>query len=116
MRGERIEIDRSRGAARHSRPRWRSLQAELASAASAAPAAACRSPQGPFLRREDELRILQENLEAIEAGDVRIVCLTGEPGAGKTTLLEPFIAGIQAAQGMEFDSRLAANRSRISHI
>jgi hypothetical protein len=45
------------------------LQAELAGAASAAPAATCRSPQGPFLRREDELRILQANLEAIEAGE-----------------------------------------------
>jgi tetratricopeptide (TPR) repeat protein len=76
-----------------------SLQAELASAASAAPDAACRSLQEPFLRREEELRILQENLEAVSAGDVRIVCLTGEPGAGKTTLLQHFIAGIQAGQG-----------------
>ena len=75
------------------------LQAELESAAPAAPPAALRSLQGPFLRREDELRILQENLEAVGAGDVRIVCLTGEPGAGKTTLLEHFIAGIQAARG-----------------
>ena len=94
--------DRDRQITRGSTPQSTEmafLQAELASAASAAPPAACRSPQGPFLRREDELRILQENLEAIEAGDVRIVCLTGEPGAGKTTLLEHFIAGIQAAQG-----------------
>jgi tetratricopeptide (TPR) repeat protein len=75
------------------------LQAELASAVPAAPPAACRSLQGPFLCPEEELQILQENLEAVEAGDVRIVCLTGEPGAGKTTLLEHFIAGIQAAQG-----------------
>jgi len=94
--------DRDRQVTRGSTPQSTEmafLQAELASAASAAPPAACRSPHGPFLRREDELRILQENLEAIEAGDVRIVCLTGEPGAGKTTLLEHFIAGIQAAQG-----------------
>ena len=75
------------------------LQAELASAVPAAPPAACRSLQGPFLCPEEELQILQENLEAVEAGDVRIMCLTGEPGAGKTTLLEHFIAGIQAAQG-----------------
>jgi len=76
-----------------------SLQAELAGAVPAAPPAARRSLQGPFLCPEEELQILQENLEAVEAGDVRIVCLTGEPGAGKTTLLEHFIAGIQAAQG-----------------
>ncbi len=75
------------------------LQAELESAAPATPRAALRSLQGPFLRREDELRILQENLEAVRAGGVRIVCLTGEPGAGKTTVLEHFIAGIQTARG-----------------
>lgn len=75
-----------------------SLQAELASAA-APPPTAVRSLQGPFLRREEELRILRENLEAVRAGDVRIVCLTGEPGAGKTTLLAHFIAGMQAAPG-----------------
>lgn len=34
-------------------------------------------------------------LEAVRAGGVRIVCLTGEPGTGKTTLLEHFISGLQ---------------------
>lgn len=75
------------------------LQAALESAAPAQPHAAWRSLHGAFLRREDELRILQENLEAVGAGDVRIVCLTGEPGAGKTTVLAQFIAAIQARQG-----------------
>ena len=55
--------------------------------------------QGPFLRRDDELRMLQENLDAVRAGGVRAVCLTGEPGAGKTTLLEQFVSGIQTAPG-----------------
>ena len=94
--------NRDRHATTNSRSRsteMASLQAELATAAPAAPPAACRSLQGPFLRREEELRILQENLEAVDAGDVRIVCLTGEPGAGKTTLLDHFIAGIHAARG-----------------
>ena len=63
------------------------------------PGAALRSLQGPFLRRDDELRILQENLDAVRAGGVRAVCLTGEPGAGKTTLLEHFVSGIQTAPG-----------------
>jgi len=58
-----------------------------------------RSLQGPFLLRDEEHRILQESLEAVSAGGVRIVCLTGEPGAGKTTLLEHFIAGIENAPG-----------------
>ena len=41
----------------------------------------------------------EENLDAVRAGGVRAVCLTGEPGAGKTTLLEHFVAGIQTAPG-----------------
>jgi KaiC/GvpD/RAD55 family RecA-like ATPase len=53
----------------------------------------------PFLPRGEEDRILQESLEAVRAGGVRVVCLTGEPGAGKTTLLEHFISGIQNAPG-----------------
>ena len=52
----------------------------------------------PFLR-DEEHRILLESLEAVRAGGVRIVCLTGEPGAGKTTLLEHFISGIENAPG-----------------
>jgi hypothetical protein len=74
-----------------------SLQAEIHGAAPATPPAASRSLQAPFLRRTDELRILLENLEAVAAGDVRMVCLTGEPGAGKTTLLAHFIAATRAA-------------------
>jgi hypothetical protein len=90
----------SRGAGGPSRStEIASLQAELVSAAPAPPPAALRSLKQPFLRRENELRILQENLEAVGAGDVRVVCLTGEPGAGKTTLLEHFIAAVQAARG-----------------
>lgn len=42
------------------------LQAELASAAAAPPPTAVRSLPGPFLRREEELRILQENLRLSE--------------------------------------------------
>ena len=95
--GSQIDTARRAGTPRSTAIAF--LQAELASAAPRRRAAALRSPQGPFLRRDDELRILQENLEAVRAGGVRVVCLTGEPGAGKTTLLEHFIAGIQAAPG-----------------
>ena len=75
-----------------------SQQCDLANQSPGVPVVS-RSPQGPFLPREEEHRILQESLEAVRAGGVRIVCLTGEPGAGKTTLLEHFVSGIQNAPG-----------------
>ena len=75
-----------------------SLQRDLASPSPTLPRIS-RSLQGPFLPRDEEHRILQESLEAVRAGGVRIVCLTGEPGAGKTTLLEHFISGIENAPG-----------------
>ena len=96
--GDRIAIDTAR-AGTSSLVGNRIPAAELASAALARCLRISRSLQGPFLRRDEEHRILQENLEAVSAGGVRIVCLTGEPGAGKTTLLEHFIAGIEKAPG-----------------
>ena len=75
-----------------------SLQRELASPSFTLPRIS-RSLLGPFLPRDEEHRILLESLEAVRAGGVRIVCLTGEPGAGKTTLLEHFISGIENAPG-----------------
>ena len=75
-----------------------SLQRELARPSFTLPGIS-RSLLGPFLPREEEHRILLESLEAVRAGGVRMVCLTGEPGAGKTTLLEHFISGIENAPG-----------------
>jgi ATP-dependent Clp protease ATP-binding subunit ClpA len=65
-----------------------SLQAELVGASSRLRAAAWRSHQGPILVRDDETRILQENLAAVRSGGVCMVCVAGEPGTGKTTLLD----------------------------
>jgi len=99
---EEWRSDRNRHGTKGGTPRSTAiafLQAELASASSVPPGTALRSMQGRFLRRDDELRILQENLDAVRAGGVRAVCLTGEPGAGKTTLLEQFVSGIQTAPG-----------------
>ncbi len=76
-----------------------SLQSELVGASSRLRTAAWRSHQGPILFRDDENRILQENLAAARSGAVRMVCLTGEPGTGKTTLLDQFIGGLEGVRG-----------------
>jgi tetratricopeptide (TPR) repeat protein len=75
-----------------------SVQRDLATL-SLPPPDTVRSLHAPFVRREEEHRILRESLDAVRTGDVRILCLTGEPGAGKTTLLEHFSADIQNAPG-----------------
>jgi tetratricopeptide (TPR) repeat protein len=75
-----------------------SLQRDLAKQPPSVPVVS-RSHQGVFVPRHEEHRLLQENLEAVRAGGVRVVCLTGEPGAGKTTVLEHFVSGIQNAAG-----------------
>jgi tetratricopeptide (TPR) repeat protein len=76
-----------------------SLQAALVGASSPRRTAAWRSHQGPILVRDDETRILQENLAAARSGAVRMVCLAGEPGTGKTTLLDQFIGGLEGIRG-----------------
>src|SRR6185503_17121308 len=99
---EEWRSDRNRPSTKGGTPRSTAiafLQAELGKASSVPPVAAVRAMQGPFLRRDDELRMLDENLDAVRAGGVRAVCLTGEPGAGKTTLLEQFVSGLQTARG-----------------
>src|SRR4051812_30348686 len=76
-----------------------SLQAELVGASSRLRTAAWRSHQGPILVRDDETRILQENLAAVRSGGVCMVCVAGEPGTGKTTLLDQFIGGLEGMSG-----------------
>lgn len=75
------------------------LREALAEAPAVPRCASWRSRQGPVLIRDEENGILHRNLAAVRGGDVRMVCLTGEPGIGKTTLLDQFIAEIEGTRG-----------------
>src|SRR4051812_15126845 len=75
------------------------LREALADVPAVTRSASWRSRQGPVLIRDEETGILHQNLAAARAGDVRMVCLTGEPGIGKTTLLDQFIAEIEGTRG-----------------
>jgi tetratricopeptide (TPR) repeat protein len=72
------------------------LQAELGSSALPPRTASWRIHQGPILARHEETTKLRENLGAVLAGGVRMVCLTGEPGAGKTTVIDQFLIELEA--------------------
>jgi tetratricopeptide (TPR) repeat protein/transcriptional regulator with XRE-family HTH domain len=54
-------------------------------------------PSLPFVGRERELAQLQAHLNAVLAGEGRVVFITGEAGEGKTTLMAEFARRAQAA-------------------
>lgn len=49
-----------------------------------------RVSRAPFVAREQELQWLNDHLQAVLAGESRLVFVTGSPGRGKTALLEAF--------------------------
>jgi DNA-binding SARP family transcriptional activator len=54
------------------------------------PAVAERRNRSPFVGRDAELATLARALDAVEAGDRRMVTIAGEPGMGKTRLAQVF--------------------------
>jgi len=47
-----------------------------------------------FVGRQEELRALGDELEAVCAGEARVALVEGPPGIGKTTLVERFLDGV----------------------
>ncbi|MBA3620747.1 MAG: ATP-binding protein, partial [Euzebyales bacterium] len=64
----------------------------------------------PFVGRREELRVLEENLDAAAAGRPHVVLVEGPPGIGKTALLRRFLDGtsatVLAAGGDEAETAL----------
>jgi tetratricopeptide (TPR) repeat protein len=50
-----------------------------------------RDGRAPFVGREAELKILEEALGAVRAGETRVVSLVGPAGIGKSRLIQDFI-------------------------
>jgi DNA-binding winged helix-turn-helix (wHTH) protein/predicted ATPase len=65
------------------------------------PDAAHSDPFANVVGRDDEVRQLTEWLEAAEAGQRKIVFVTGEPGIGKTTLVDLFLRRARVSERME---------------
>ena len=55
------------------------------------PALGSSYARADLLGRDDELAVLQEALDAVHAGETRIVTLVGPAGIGKTRLIQDFI-------------------------
>jgi predicted ATPase len=52
-----------------------------------------RPPQVPFVGRATELRALEDALDDVRAGALRLVLVEGEPGIGKSALVQRFLGG-----------------------
>lgn len=52
----------------------------------------------PFVRRADELAVLNAEMQRVRGGQPRLVWLTGEAAIGKTSLLRRFVGGLSGVR------------------